>query len=46
MFNYEHLALLGTHYPLKFKLSQSHKVVKNIEEKFEFLRYNPRKNYT
>ena len=44
MFNYEHLALLGTHYPLKFKLSQSHKVVKTIEEKFEFLRYNPRKD--
>ena len=44
MFNYEHLALLGTHYPLKFKLSQSHKVVKTIEDKFDFVKYNPRKS--
>ena len=46
MFNYEHLALLGNCYPLKicFKSNSSQNIVKEIEDKFEFVKYNPRKD--
>lgn len=40
---YNHIAALGTHYPLNFELPHPHKVVKTIEDKFDFVKYNPRK---
>jgi hypothetical protein len=44
MFNYEHLALLGTYYPINFKLDNAADIVTKSDEKFEYVRYNPRKN--
>jgi len=43
MFNYEHLALLGNCYPTNFTLNDTHGIVNTIEEKFDYVRYNPRK---
>ena len=44
MFNYEHLALLGNCYPTNFTLNDTHGIVDTVEEKFDYVRYNPRKN--
>ena len=43
MFNYEHLALLGNCYPTNFTLNDTHGIVNTVEEKFDYVRYNPRK---
>lgn len=44
MFNYEHLAILGTHYPTNFILDNAADIATKSDEKFEYVRYNPRKN--
>jgi hypothetical protein len=44
MFNYEHLALFGTCYPTNFKLDNAADIATKSEEKFEWPRYNPRKD--
>ena len=41
---YNHLAALGTQYSLNYQLPRPHKVVDLIEEKFDFVKYNPRKD--
>ena len=40
---YNHLALLGAHYSLKFDLLHPHEIVKTMEDQFDFVKYNPRK---
>ena len=44
MFDYYHLAVLGVQYPLNYYLSNSLAVTKKSEKKFDYVRYNPRKN--
>ena len=46
MLDYYHLAIYGGCYGTTYTLTNPSNIVTNIEEKFEFLRYNPRKNYT
>jgi len=38
--------MFGVYYSINYTLTNPSNIVTNIEEKFEFLRYNPRKNYT
>ena len=44
MFDYYHLAVLGVQYPLNYYLSNSSSITKKSEKKFDYVRYNPRKN--
>lgn len=43
MFDYNHLALLGNCYATNFTLNDPHDVVNTLEDKFDFVKYNPRK---
>jgi len=42
--NYHHLTALGDYYPTSYKLLETEESVDTTEEKFEYVRYNPRTN--
>jgi hypothetical protein len=44
MLDYCHLAMFGAYYSINYTLTNPDDIVTEIEEKFEFLRYNPRKD--
>ena len=44
MFDYYHLGALGTQYPLNFSIHNPSSVIKETEKKFDYVKYNPRKN--
>ena len=44
MYDYHHLTALGDYYPTQFELYGTYESVDITEEKFEYVRYNPRIN--
>tara|TARA_Y100000310_G_scaffold12023_1_gene12504 strand:+ start:353 stop:970 length:618 start_codon:yes stop_codon:yes gene_type:complete len=42
--DYYHLAIFGAYYSINYTLTNPSNIVTEIEEKFKFIRYNPRKD--